>query len=67
MKTEVYLALTVLVALWMFVLGGSISKGNPEYIEGEQAVLAIKECEAKLPRNQRCVIVGYDFKIEENK
>lgn len=67
MKTETYLLILATVGVWMLLLGVNLIKGRIEYIKGEQAVHAIKQCEAKLPRNQKCVIVGYEFKIEENE
>lgn len=65
MKTEVHLAIICIIAMWLFVLGVIVTESTVRYKSGVEVEKAIANCEANLPRNQKCVVVGYEFKIEE--
>jgi hypothetical protein len=68
MKEAIAIALLALFSLICGItLGAGAAADTNTYRLGVATEKAIKDCEATLPRNQKCVIVGYEFKTEEIK
>jgi hypothetical protein len=47
--------IALVVTIWIVMIGMWYS---PEYIKGEEALVLIKECESKLPRDKDCKIIA---------
>jgi hypothetical protein len=65
---ELFISAVIIFAIIVsFSLGIKLVGGSDTFKAGILVEKAIKDCEVALPRNQKCVIVGYEFKIEEIK
>ncbi len=53
--------IALIVMMWIVMLG---MENSTEYKAGEEALILIKECESKLPRNKKCKIISIEANNE---
>lgn len=52
-----------LLVMWLVILG---VEQTAEYKAGDSALELIKQCEERLPRNVKCIIIATPEDIKEN-